>query len=319
MENITERACDYTNDQARLLELLLAYRAAGDVRRYPTIWRVRLLLSSRVGEPAKDTRIWQLASGEIIGLAALWRRDACSQYLVLDSFAHPSFVTDELLLAMLQWGDQRALEIVAEQRMPISLYANGFSRYPFAAALLAQRDFTPLPSDPDYHNVYMARPLQAEMPAPALPAGFTIRLLSDVNDLAAYQALYGFASVSPTHQKELLASDEYAHFVVADAQGELVAYCECSICRAEWQVTGQRIGWIDYVGTRSELQGQGLGRAVLQAGLTRLQQWGAEEAMLVTINTNTPAISLYTRSGFACVEVPEYRAYEKQISITWYY
>ena len=32
-------------DRDRLTELLLAYRLAGDVRLYPTIWRVRLLLS----------------------------------------------------------------------------------------------------------------------------------------------------------------------------------------------------------------------------------------------------------------------------------
>jgi len=314
-----ERACNYANDQARLLALLLAYRAAGDVRRYPTIWRVWLLLTSRVGEPAKDTLVWELASGEIIGLAMLWRRDPCSQYLVLDSFAHPAHVSADLLSAMLQWGDQRALEIVAQENTPITLYANGFSYYPFAAPLLAQYDFTPLPSDPTYRNVYLARLLQADTPAPVLPDGFTIRALTNVHDLAAYQSLYGFAKVNPMHQQELLASDEYRHFVVADAQGEFVAYCECSICRAEWQVTAQRIGWIDYVGTKSELQGQGLGRAILLAGLAQLQKWGAQVAMLVTISTNTPALSLYNRAGFACVDVPEYRAYEKQIPITWYY
>ncbi|MFQ5615754.1 MAG: GNAT family N-acetyltransferase [Anaerolineales bacterium] len=72
----------------------------------------------------------------------------------------------------------------------------------------------------------------------------------------------------PLHQKELLESDEYCHLVVVNSNGEFAAYCECSICRAEWQITNQRMGWIDYVETRPEQKRQGLGRAALLAGLS---------------------------------------------------
>jgi ribosomal protein S18 acetylase RimI-like enzyme len=315
MEELTTRFCDYQKDQERLTDLWLAYRAAGDARMHPTIWRLRLLLTSRVWQPAKDTRIWENSSGKITGFAMLWRRQPTSPYVVLDSFAHPAFATEELLLAMLQWGDQRAHEIVVEQKKPLSVYANGFSQHAFADKPLSRFGFSLLPPNPDEHNVYFARSLQDNIPTPSLPPGYSLRSLRDLGDVEAYQSLYGFAKVNPLHQKELLESNEYRHLVVVNPNNEYVAYCECSICRAEWQSIHQRIGWIDYIETRSGQQKKGLGQAVLSAGLIQLQEWGADTAMLITVNTNTPAVNLYTKAGFEYVEISEYPGYEKQVAL----
>ena len=129
MENITSRFCDYQNDQKRLMDFWVDYRAASDVRRYPTVWRIRLLLTSRVGEQEKDTQLWENASGQIIGFAMVWRRQPTSAYSVLDCFVHPAFATDELLLQILRWGDQRASEIAQEQAISLTVYAAGFSQH----------------------------------------------------------------------------------------------------------------------------------------------------------------------------------------------
>jgi ribosomal protein S18 acetylase RimI-like enzyme len=125
--------------------------------------------------------------------------------------------------------------------------------------------------------------------------------------------LYDFAAVSLEHQQEMFNSDEYGHLVVVDPTGLFVAYCEYSICRAEWQQSGKQLGWIDYIGTRPENRQQGLGRAVLLASLHRLQALGAKTVMLVTISTNNPAIKLYETTGFARMDVPEAPNYEKQV------
>ena len=119
--------------------------------------------------------------------------------------------------------------------------------------------------------------------------------------------------VNPHHQQELIESDEYSHFVAENSTGELVAYCECSVCYAEWERTHQRVGWIDYVETRSAEQKKGLGQAILTSGLLHLQALGAETAMLITINSNSPAVGLYQKTGFSRVEVKEVFSYEKQI------
>jgi ribosomal protein S18 acetylase RimI-like enzyme len=165
------------------------------------------------------------------------------------------------------------------------------------------------------HNVYFARSLQAALPESVLPEGYSARALRGEADIEPYQALYDFAPVTVEHRRELLSSDEYSHLVVVDPSGEFAAYCESSICRAEWQLSGQRIGWIDYIGTRPERQRQGLGRAALLAALHWLQAQGARTAMLATISTNVPATSLYTRAGFTRADVVEPRTYQKAITL----
>ncbi len=315
MENITSSFCDYQNDKKRLEDFWLDYRAASDVRMYPTIWRIRLLLTSRVWEKEKDTQIWEDASGQIIGFVMLWRRQLRSSYIVLDSFVHPKFATREVVQAMLQWGDSRANEIAKRHEGEFPVYAAGFSQYDFSATLLKKYGYSIIPPNLDEHDVYFAKPLQNEILVPILPSGYEIRKLQDIDDLEAYQALYGFAKVNPHHQKELIESNEYSHFVVINSGGEFVAYCECSICRSEWERTNQRIGWIDYVETRPEQRKKGLGQAALSAGLLQLQEWGAETAMLITINTNIPAVTLYNRTGFESVGILEYPSYQKQIAV----
>lgn len=315
MENITCRFCDYQNDPKRLMDFWLDYRAASDVRMYPTIWRIRLLLTSRVWEPEKDTQIWENTSGQLIGFAMLWRRHQTSPYVVLDSFIHPKFVTQGIVRAVLEWGNNRANDMAKGQEGEFSVYVSGLSQHDFSANFLGQYGYTIVPPNPEGHNVYFAKPLLNALSAPSLPAGYEIRKLQNVAELEACQAISGFAKVNSRHLKELLDSEEYCHFAVLNPDDEFVAYCECSVCRAEWKRTNQRIGWIDYVETRPERQKKGLGRAALSAGLLKLRELGAETAMLVTINTNIPAVALYNRTGFDSVEVMEYPSYQKQIVI----
>ena len=93
---------------------------------YPTIWRVRLLLTSRVWDPEQDVCIWETGSGQMAAFAMLWRRRATSPYLALDRFIHPSFAYSELASDMLAWGSQRAEAIVAGQAIPLTVYAQDF-------------------------------------------------------------------------------------------------------------------------------------------------------------------------------------------------
>ncbi len=310
----TSRPCVYQSDLNGIVQMLLAYRAATDVRAYPTVWRVRLLLTSRAWDPLRDARVWEDASGQIVGLAMVWRRQPAASYLVLERFVHPHYATHDLVTDMVEWGGQRAMAIVAEQKIPLTLYASALTSSDYPDDPLEHYGFTAVAPNPNEYNVYLARSLQVDSPTPALPPGYTIRPVRGVEELEAYQNLYSFAAVNPQHRQELAASDEYSHLVVADSQDSLAAYCECSICRAEWQVSHERIGWIDYIETRAELQRRGLGQAILLAGLACLREWGADTAMLVTINTNTSAIHLYTKTGFERIDVSEPPSYNKYIS-----
>jgi ribosomal protein S18 acetylase RimI-like enzyme len=170
-----------------------------------------------------------------------------------------------------------------------------------------------LKADPGDYNVYFVRSLTSDLPEPMLPPGYTIRPARGKDDLDAYQSLVGFAAVNREHQQELFASDEYSCLVVVSPHGEFAGYCESSICRAEWQGSGQRIGWIDYIETKAGQQKLGLGQAVLWAGLRRLRAWGADTAMLVTLSSNIAANRLYAKTGFERMAVVEMPRYEKHI------
>lgn len=119
---------------------------------------------------------------------------------------------------------------------------------------------------------------------------------------STYEELYSFTNVNPAFRQELLESDEYCHLVLSNSAGEWVAFCEYSISRAEWNRGAERLGWIDYIGTREDHQGQGLGTVLLTAALLRLQEMGAETAILVTVSDNFAAIGLYMKTGFEQIE-----------------
>ena len=291
----------------------LGYRFAFGYYGAVSIKTAQLLLTSRVWNQERDTQIWENESGQIIGFAMLWSKEPASSYIVLDSFIHPKFASNELLSAILNWGDLRANEITKEQETSLTVYVTGFSQYDFSDNILKQYGYRLLPLNPDEHNVYFGKPLQNEFSLPAIPTGYEIRKLQGTEDLQAYQILYGFSKVNPLHQKELMESKEYCHLVMVNPEGEFVAYCECSVCFAEWERSHQKIGWIDYVETKPEQQQKGFGRAILTAGVLQLKEIGADNALLVTINTNTPAVALYNKTGFESVVIKEYPSYEKQI------
>jgi len=314
MDNLHTRPCVYKQDKSSIIDLLRTYRVETCVGVYPTIWRVRLLLTSRVWDPEQDVCIWETESGQMVAFALLWRRRATSPYLALDRFIHPSFAYSELASDMLAWGSQRAEAIVAGQAIPLTVYAQDLPPQFRLNNRYESYGFTPMDANPEDYDVYFDRSLTTELPAPILPPGFTIRPVQGMQELKAYQSMYSFAAVNPEHQQEQFNSDEYNHLVVVDANGRLAAYCECSIERLEWLDSGQRIGWIDYIETRAEYQGQGLGQAVMWAGLNHLKELGAETAMLVTINSNTAANRLYARTGFERMPNLEPRRYEKHIS-----
>jgi GNAT superfamily N-acetyltransferase len=304
-----------SEDQEQILDLLLAYRLTTDVKAYPTIWRFRLLLSSRVWEPERDTRVWQDEPGRAIGFAMLWRRRPEDSNLVLDYFVHPGYDREGLISDVLTWGIRRAREIAKEKQRPLTLFTGELDLGGYSRVALAAHSFSAVAVDPQRHNVYFARSLENRISDPRLPTGYTIRSLKGVDELEEYERLYGFAGVNAEHRQEMIESEEYGHLVVANATGKLVAYCEHSISRAEWEKGAERVGWIDYVGVQAEEQGKGLGEALLLAALKNLRGWGADVAMLVTISDNVSATSLYGKVGFAPVKVAEPGRYEMEIPV----
>ena len=78
---------------------------------------------------------------------------------------------------------------------------------------------------------------------------------------------------------------------VADRQGEPVGFIACNQINRE-------LGQIGLIGVAPEMQGQGVGRQLIQASLDWFEQQGLESAMVVTQGRNVPAQRLYQKKGF---------------------
>ena len=292
---------DAKRDLERVINLLIEARGRTSVERYPTVWRLRLLLDSRLWEPEHDAQIWVDDNDELVGFAFLSRRTQKSSSIGVEWIVRPHMVANNLLESMLSWAQERVLEIARECNEAISLSLAIGKDENEKRHLLELNGFSLIQ---DGYDWYMVCTLDKPLPEPMLPQGFLIRAVrsEDESDIEAYEKVYGFAPVKRSHRLTLLHCPEYCHLVIATPEGTLVAYCEISISRKEWELSKQYVGWIDYVQTSEYFQRQGLGKAITLAGLHKLQTWGASSALLVTRSDNIPAQTTFKSVGFSYKE-----------------
>ena len=89
-----------------------------------------------------------------------------------------------------------------------------------------------------------------------------------------------------------VAGDNARGVLVAEIDGQVAGYVTC---RTDPE---SRFGWIPNLAVRPELQGQGLGRQLLEAALDWLRQAGMEVARIETLEQNPIGPHLYPSLGF---------------------
>lgn len=298
---VYKRHYNVERDEEYVVKLLVEARAKTNVERYPTVWRLRLLLDSRLWEPERDAQIWVGENNELAGFALLSRRNRESPSTGLEWIVSPHIENSSLLVQMLEWAQMRTLEIARERGVAISLSLALGEDDDEKRLFLELNGFSLIQ---DGYDWYMACSLQGVLIEPTLPQGFNIRAVNAENEreIVAYEQIYGFAPVRRSHRLMLLHSPEYCHLAIVGPDGTLVAYCEVSISRKEWEWSGQRVGWIDYVQTSEHFQRQGLGKAITLASLHQLQTWGADRALLITRSDNISAQLMFKSAGFSYKE-----------------
>jgi len=147
----------------------------------------------------------------------------------------------------------------------------------------------------------MRRDLTIPIPAATWPGGVR-RDVFDVADIKAMHALLqraygnGFGSVLPDWLdwwEALRADSEFdpALCFVAKADSDVVGFCLC------WTSS-----FIKDLVVAPELQGHGLGAALLATAMSALRERGAGGVQLKVVTANTGARRLYERLGFAVVD-----------------
>jgi ribosomal protein S18 acetylase RimI-like enzyme len=233
------------------------------------------------------------ATGALAGWALL-----SPNYSAFDVFVRPDQWHNGAAQAMLLWaetrmaslvrtsgGDHLAAYWVAEQdaRLRDHLAGRGFRQGEFVM-------------------VHTEQSLAAPLPAPALPAGFSLRgtRSADEAGLRAAASHAAFASSLPLEvytrrYRNFMESPVYTPEldVVAEApDGRIAAFC------VAWTDEVNRVGQLEPVGVHPAFQRQGLGRAVVQEALGRLQARGMARACVGFKEDNAAARALYLGAGF---------------------
>ncbi|MGQ5259402.1 mycothiol synthase [Micromonospora sp. ZYX-F-536] len=201
-------------------------------------------------------------------------------------------------------GTGRALArgVLASATGPLRAWAHG--DHPSAAALAVDLGFTRA-------RVLwqLRRPLAAPLPEPRLPDGVALRAFRPGADDAAWLALNARAFAEHPEQGRWTSDDlrvrlaepwfDPAGFLLAEetATGRLLGF---HWTKVHERPGSARIGEVYVVGVEPTAHGGGLGRALTTAGLAYLRdRRGLDRVMLYVDDSNTGAVALYERLGFA--------------------
>ncbi|MEU8155391.1 mycothiol synthase [Micromonospora sp. NPDC048986] len=201
-------------------------------------------------------------------------------------------------------GTGRALArgVLASATGPLRAWAHG--DHPSAAALAVDLGFARA-------RVLwqLRRPLAAPLGEPRLPDGVALRAFRPGADDAAWLALNALAFAEHPEQGRWTSDDlrvrlaepwfDPAGFLLAEetATGRLLGF---HWTKVHERPGSARIGEVYVLGVEPTAHGGGLGRALTTAGLAHLRdKRGLDRVMLFVDDSNTGAVALYERLGFA--------------------
>ncbi|MCF0095982.1 mycothiol synthase [Micromonospora sp. MH99] len=201
-------------------------------------------------------------------------------------------------------GTGRALArgVLASATGPLRAWAHG--DHPSAAALAVDLGFSRA-------RVLwqLRRPLAAPLGEPRLPDGVTLRAFRPGADDAAWLALNARAFAEHPEQGRWTSDDlrvrlaepwfDPAGFLLAEetSTGRLLGF---HWTKVHERPGSARIGEVYVLGVEPTAHGGGLGRALTTAGLAYLRdKRGLDRVMLFVDDSNSGAVALYERLGFA--------------------
>jgi len=154
----------------------------------------------------------------------------------------------------------------------------------------------------EYAMWYMERQLENLLPEAQLPDGYSLRQVSEVEDIQprAAAAYPPFGSCQP-FEEFWLRYQRFADSPVYDSSMDLVTVAPegrfSSFCIA-WPDPVNHIGLFEPVGNHPDFQSQGLRKAVVAEGLHQLQHCGMDRAAVCVEADNFADLCLYEAIGF---------------------
>ena len=292
--NVTQRRYEGVQDQPRMAALVHADLAA-NLRVCDLPYR----LSSWAFDYADNVGLWVDDKGALVAWAVLQ-----TPFWTIDCTLHPD-APSSVHQSILAWADQRAGEVRGTSCGRPMWFIMVFSDQQQRIADLEAEGWAcqvNVAENP-WSKVFMVRSVDINPAAPKLPTDFTIRPLAGPSEVAAYvtlhHAVFESESMTEAWRQRTLSQAAYRpdlDLVVVAPDGRLAAFCVCWFDALG--PTGRPCGQIEPLGVHADFRGRGIGHAILEEGVQRLREHGAQDIMLETDSYRDNARSLYERAGF---------------------
>ncbi len=238
------------------------------------------------------TALWEDANGQLVA-CALIAQPSCS----LTFQVHPQAQGQGIEAEILAWGLAQTQFIAQARGTSRDLWCRCHEVEQERRSMLEAAGFLPI-FERDLRLVHaLAQPL----PQVSLPAGFSLKLGVTQGEFDAYQelhqAVFDGISMGMDYHESSAYQGELDLIAVAPT-GHFGAFCLCELKQVADSQGERLVGEVGVIGTRPELQRQGLGRALLLSGLSLLQTRGATSAYVETSESNVPAQRLCASVGF---------------------
>lgn len=296
-------------DIAQIVDLLQACEEVDQLDQHISPEDMRHMLAHPDIDPARDLALWCDAEHDLVGYAHLSLPAEPGEHGAVDahiSFSvHPSARSAGLEAAMLAWAETHARAVGQERGTAVHLVSGIRDSERERRHLLEQQGFAVARS-----FLRMVRSLREPVPEPQLPPGFTLRAVSSDDPPEHWVNMFNETFIDHWNHHPLTV-EQLLHYnseptyrsdldlIAVAPDGTFAAFCMAVIDPQENARTGRSEGWINVLGTRRGYRKIGLGRAMLFAGMQKLE---AEriDTVLLGVDTQNPsgALRLYESVGF---------------------
>jgi ribosomal protein S18 acetylase RimI-like enzyme len=286
----------YTGDSDQQAMLALA-------RAFPTdnlhVIDLPYRLSSWALDDPDNVGLWFDEHGGLAGWSVLQ-----VPFWTMDIVCHPAFEV-ELYPEILAWAGCRAQAVIDTPSGHPAWFVMAFagqtsrSRALESAGFACQADV----GENSWSKVLMRRSTPEPVKLYEPRAGFTVRPLAGMDEVAAYvelhQSVFESKNMTVDWRARTLRQPAYRpdlDLVVASDDGQLAAFCIC------WLDGESMLGHVEPLGCHKDFRPFALGRVALSHGLQRLQSLGAREIFVETDNYRDTAFRLYESFGFEVIQ-----------------
>ena len=240
----------------------------------------------------ENTRLW-FAGDQLAAFAYV------DDYNNLCFEIDPAYSSPELEAEIVAWGVECMQRRNEHAEEPANLDASCGASDHARVRMFTENGFELLPE----RTLRFSRSLQDPIPPCPLPAGYLLRTAlgeSEVDALVAlHRAAFNSDQMTVEYRLAMMNAPQYApdmDWLIVAPDNSLAAFCIGGM-----EEDDASLGYLDPVGVHPAHQGNGLGSAIMTAGLIELQKRGLQQVHLGTSSKNLAMQALARKMGFQLI------------------